>query len=369
MEDKKKTWFAEIVSGIIGIVGIVTTIISTFIADTNRWFFVYFVFLAAETLLVIIIMWNIKIRYDYEKSVDSLKEQKEKICNILSAKEEAAKELEHKYKKTVSVIATNIKSISKLHNELCNRIPKISEKSYHILMAMEQSGVENVEVAKKEINNSCTEFSIGLFDLYKRYSTNLLTSAVTIIESYLKLNDYSHKVSMTIKLFNKPLYDKDSRGDITVYTAFRDKRTYEENEREIGIAPYTIDGNADFTICLQKEQFVINNAKKDSENYLNEHKDFDAYYNCAAVVPIRLKQVDSSFKFFGYLCCDCLNTDENVEVLDKEVAQLLFSMAQSYATFLETLNANWIDRVKNIEGQAETFLEKIFDKTFRNKKR
>lgn len=97
--------------------------------------------------------------------------------------------------------------------------------------------------------------------------------------------------------------------------------------------------------------------------------DFDLYYNCAVVVALRVKQADGSMKYLGYLCCDTLNTDLSKEVFDKEVAQLLFSMAQLYATFLETLDSNWIDRMQDNFEFEQNFLELICKKTYHGKKR
>ena len=154
-----------------------------------------------------------------------------------------------------------------------------------------------------------------------------------------------------------------------MYTAFRDKCTYDQHEREIGEEPYTILGNADFVQCLTKDHFIINNANKNSQSYANEHVDFDLYYNCAVVVALRVKQADGSMKYLGYLCCDTLNTDLSKEVFDKEVAQLLFSMAQLYATFLETLDSNWIDRMQDNFEFEQNFLELICKKTYHGKKR
>ncbi len=59
----------------------------------------------------------------------------------------------------------------------------------------------------------------------------------------------------------------------------------------------------------------------------------------------------------------------NREVFDKKVAQLLFSMAQLYATFLETLNSNWIDRMQDNSESKKYFLELICKKTYHGKKR
>ena len=179
---------------------------------------------------------------------------------------------------------------------------------------------------------------------------------------------YSMRVSATIKLFNRPyLSDEDNRKEIIVYTAFRDKRTYEKKQREIGEEPYTIDGNVDFVHCLKKDHFIINNAKKDSDNYMNEHTDFDRYYNCAIVVAIRTKLLGNRFKHFGYLCCDCLSQQDAEEIFDTRSANFLFAIAKQYATYFDTLDANWNDRMKEIadfNDLPRTFSKLVFDNTF-----
>lgn len=204
--------------------------------------------------------------------------------------------------------------------------------------------------------------------MYKRYSGNFLNYLVTIEEAWLAAKGLQKNVSATIKLFDKPYYSRDNgRNKIVVYTAFRDKKTYDKHDREIGEVAYTIDGNVDFVHCLRKDHFIINNAKKNSGNYMNEHADFDAYYNCAVVVSIRTKQTDGTYKYFGYLCCDCLNPQENIEIFDTQSAQLLFALAQQYATYLDTLDSNWIDRRNGLDMLPQGFLQLVYSKTMLGK--
>lgn len=376
MFDKFKTHFSEIVGWVVGLLGVGATLFCEFATETNGFSTAFIAILATEILLVVICLWNLKIKYSYEKENETLRNTVSELQDTLVKTEERQeihleeekqkKEEEKKsFYRYVSTIISNLKNASKLNNELCNRIPEINETAYHLLETLQASGIEDAEVVQSEIVKSYREFAIALYDLYKRYSSNLLNHVVNMVEAYLHLHGHLHKVSATIKLFDKPFtIQNGERNHAIVYTAFRDKYTYDAKEREIGQVCYTIDGNVDFAMCLRKDQFIINNARKDSESYLNEHKDFDAYYNCAVVVPIRIKQVDNSFKFLGYLCCDCLNPDNQTEVFDKEVAQLLFSLAQIYGTFLETLDSNWNDRVKGVESLPQSFLSLIFSKTF-----
>ena len=72
-------------------------------------------------------------------------------------------------------------------------------------------------------------------------------------------------------------------------------------------------------------------------------------------------------KIYGYLCCDCLNDKyDNQEIFDKGAAQYLFAFAQNFATFLETLDANWLDRFYDKTTELpKTAIELIYDKTYK----
>lgn len=372
--DTLKKFFTEILGWIIGIIGIISTIICAFATGDSEFIIIYVVVVALETILTIIAIWHIRIKHDYETTskqlADEVADKERTIVDLVASNHAQKAELEDKYGKAMSTIISTMKNASKLNNDLCNRIPEISAKSYSLLEALQKGGIADQELMQEEIAKSYRDFANALFDLFKRYSSNLLSYAVTMVEAYLRANNCDLPVSATIKLFDKPLMSKDDRSAITVYTAFRDKRTYDEHEREIGQEPYTIEGNIDFGYCLVKDHFIINNAKKDSGSYLNEHVDFDKYYNCAVVVPIRIKQVNSTYKFLGFLCCDCLNKgDSGAEIFGKEVAQMLFAMAQIYGTFLETLDSNWLDRTNEMNGLPTSILALIYGQTFTGKKK
>ena len=374
MISKLKEHFLDVISCIIGLLGVIASFVSAFITDTNGLGYICFIILATEAMLVGIGIWNYKIKHSYENKRRELEMKLENLQNdyerykqnVNIEKKQKLQEYNEK-NKNISIIVTNIKNASKLNSELCNRIPQITEKSYHLLETLLDSKVEDDNIISSEIKKSYQEFFIGLYDLYNRYSSHLLNYIIVMLETYLRYKGISQELSSTIKLFNKPLFRDELPEDIIVYTAFRDKKTYDKNEREIGAEPYTIKGNVDFVRCLQKDHYIMNNEKKDSESYFNEHVDFDSYYNCAVVVPLRIKQADNSYKFLGYLCCDCLNLQESIDVFDKEMAQLLFSMAQQYAMFLETLDSNWIDRIMNDQTNPQSFLELIFERTYTGK--
>jgi hypothetical protein len=57
----------------------------------------------------------------------------------------------------------------------------------------------------------------------------------------------------------------------------------------------------------------------------------------------------------------CLNNEySGKEVFDVSAAQYLYAFAQNMATFLETLDSNWIDRFKDNPKEPDTILEVLF---------
>lgn len=369
----KKIGFGDKMGWLVGVVGIVATLISAFRTETNGFVYIFIGLLVAEVIAVFAWLWALHERYRMTQKVDEiqseikkLKDENTKLQNDLKKSQTDEEAKLNEVRKKIEDICVNQKNVSKLYNEFCTRIPNIAERSYHILETLQKGGMKDTEELQKEVVYSFNEFAAGLYDVYKIYSSNLLNYLVRIEESYLASKGIQVDVAATIKLFDKPyVAKKDSRDKIVVYTAFRDKETFEKHEREVGNKKYTIDGNGDFVHCLKKDHFVVNNAKKNSENYMNEHIDFDAYYNCAIVVSIRTKLADGTYKYFGYLCCDCKNAQEGLEVFDKPAAQLLFSLAQQYATFLSTLDSNWVDRTAGgIGGLPQGFLQLIYAKAF-----
>ena len=361
---KKHFW--EFISALIGLGGIVASIISACASNFQGLHYTFWVVLASELIILFLGCSNFKIKYSFQKDK---KEMEESLKNDISNLKKQNNELQLKescIQKDISKVATKFKNICKLNNDFCYRIPNITIKTYRDIEYLTQSTLGDDE-KKIRIENTKNDFSYSLFELYKRYSTNILKETIDLLETYLNVQCKTQKLSATVKLFDIPYnIHYANSNDIMVYTAFRDKSTYEENKREIGLEPYTIRGNADFVRCLTKEHFIINNAKKGDGSYMNEHDDFDAYYNCAIVVPIRIKEPNNSKNYFGYLCCDCLNTNYNEDVFDEGSANLLFSIAQLYSMFLETLNSNWHDRYSDDDNPH--FLNLIFKYTYKGKK-
>ena len=381
-EKRKRITIIDIISCIIAFFGVVATIVSAHLKQIPGFQYIFIGLITTQLTVICIWFWVLK---DSHKKNITIEKKESQIKNLQDEKEQIKEEIELSKKKcsesvdaikqkntsyqesvinNIQTISINIKNVSKLYNDFSMRIPKAVERSYHYVDMLSNIETITPEKSASELQFSFNEFEINMFDIYKKYSKNILDYLVLIEESYLNIKSISQRISATIKLFNIPYICADDRSKIVVYTAFRDKKTYDEKNREIGEGRYTIDGNVDFNHCLSRDFFLINNAKKDSTNYMNEHKDFDQYYNCAIVVPIKTKIEGGDYKYYGFLCCDCLNKNEGEEPFDEHSANFLFAVSQHYATFLDLINANWKEGLKRLAKQQEDFLDLIFRKTF-----
>lgn len=367
---------SELVSYLVGIIGIGSTVFSLIMTEQNGFNTAFIVSMIMQLMLTVALGWCVYEKWNHKKEIGILNEEQGKIQTQLMEEKENA-ENHHNIAKAkvdeclsrIGTIASQVKNISKLNNDFSTRIPELTERAYHILEILQIGNITDRETISDEMRNALDQYALGLFELFKRYTANLLGYIITLEEACLAIRGYSHKVSSTVKLFHMPLdFTYTQKEDIVVYTAFRDKETYDEGKREVGLATYSIEKNIDFVQCLQKDHFIINNATKDSNSYWNEHDDFDQYYNCTIVVPIRTKQPDGKFIYYGYLCCDCLSNDNpKSEVFDKQCAQFLYAAAQSYAIFLETLDSNWRDRVQEIDDQPDSFIKIIYSRTYKGR--
>lgn len=365
MEEKTiKDYLIEIGGIITTIIGIGISVISAVSALQNGGFTILIALCSINMILALFIGYHYKIRKNYEKTMKTVKEEIQNKDSLIISLESQIQKNKEGVDNSFSKIVNELKHISKLNIDFVNKAIDVTGKSYEILKSLEDASIIDDEYLEKEITKSHKEYGVRLYDIYKRYTSNFLRHLTEMMNQYISLKKYNVTVSSTIKLFDKPLIDMTERTDITVYTAFRDLATYEKDEREVGKKRYTIDGNVDFSMCLNKEQYINNNIEKNDSSYANENTQFYEYYNCVVVVPIRIKWQENNFSTFGYLCCDCMNNSD-AEIFGKEAAQLLFSAARIYATFLEMLNTNWYERMARIKGYPKSFLTYICNITLK----
>lgn len=364
-----------------GVFGALASLFSAVKTEENGFVTLFITSLVMELVVQVLLGWNIYERFRHknkEKELNEKLKEANKRCEEIRAEvDEEKKKLDKERSgidRLLSDISLSIKNNSIHNNTLLVKIPAVGDESYQYSDIITGTEKLTEDEKRKYLIQDADRYANELFDIFKRYCATLLAQVVKLEKSYVAISGYEIKMSATIKLLDKTyVHGVDRRTEVKVYTAFRDKDTYEDKndhgmpKREIGQKLYSIDGNVDFDTCLTKEFYIINNASRNLSNYRNEHEGFDDFYNCAIIVPIRVTLANGSKMFFGFLCCDCLNENyEGEEIFDKGAAQYLFAFAQNFATFIETLDANWQDRFSDeaVEGISKSIIEMVFQKTF-----
>lgn len=387
MDKEKKLGFQKyidlstIIGAGVGVLGAVATVFAAVKTEENGFLTVFVLSVVLEVVALIMLVLQIIEKFRHKIREDELtaaiEAAKEECIRTKAEVDEKIKELNRDHEnviKHLSTISASIKNNSIHNNELLVKVPSKGDESYRYSDLVIDSNLDDNKKREALIQDA-QHYATELFDVFKRYCSDMLFEVIKLETAYIKIRGYDLRISATIKLFDKSYtHNIDRRTEFKVYTAFRDNETYEDKNdqglprREIGQRLYSIDGNIDFTDCLLKDAYFINNASRNMNNYRNEHEDFDEFYNCTIVVPIRTKLPDGNKMFFGYLCCDCFNDKyPGEEIFDKGAAQYLFAFAQNLATFIETLDTNWLDRFSDeaVDDIPSSAIEMIYNKTFR----
>ena len=375
-ESKRFSWLkkassTDIISWIIGAVGIGGTICTVFYSDSIVYGVVYGIISQCASIAAwaTAIIKTSKKEKEFEDDLKEYnkreKEDQDKIIEQKNIVKKVKKDIEELFS-SMEYISNSIKCQSINSDEMLVLIAKEGDKQYKLLS--ESVLMKNVEdVDKNVIINYAQNYADTLFNIFNRYCRSATDETIKVIGKYLESRGYHNRVSITIKLFNKPYNSRfDKNEDIEVYTAFRDNETYREGKREVGERMYSIGANTDFAQCLNREYFQKNNIKRGDGGYVNQNESFYEYYNCTTVVPLRVKDSGGIYKYFGYYCCDCKNKDDSTEeILDETCERFLFAFGKYIATFLETLDNNWVDRFNKCDINTKTFLEVLFVKIFK----
>ncbi len=261
------------------------------------------------------------------------------------------------------------KNINKRINNFLTLICDESDRYYcsinHIKEKLQnqEHSEDYIELCKSQIEEERQKYRKSLYNLYNRYVKGVVEETLGIIINDLRSKGISLNVSMSLKLFDFTYRASTDPKKMRIYTAFRDKETYDKKEREIGGRHYCIDLNGDFHKCLSHESYIKNNITNAMEDYLNENfPNCIQYYNCTAVVPI-ICDYKSDKQIYGFFCCDSLNDKYECEIFDKRTADILYSAALTMGIFFDSINAAWSYIVDNDE---QDFLSYLHKQTYKN---
>lgn len=342
--EKKWEKWSSFVGVFCSLLGIVVSILTCISSPSNVAIAASVV--GCQIMILVFCILSI-INYRNNKKMVETIEANSKI--IIDKNKHLLDDLEQKYKfKEVFTdkLSLYYKSINKRINNFLTLICDESDRYFAYVYSIKgkyeiKKDDDIIEQCKIELEEQQNKYKESLCELFRRYIRGVFEEILKILIAYLKSRNLELNVSVTLKLFEETYNFENPNQRVKIYTAFRDKETYDIGEREVGRKQYSIDLNGDFHNCLSKECYIRNNIKENDDDYLNENfPESLRHYNCTVVVPIicdykRNKQV------YGFLCCDTLNHKYDEEVFDKKVANILYATSLTIGTFLDTLNSSW----------------------------
>lgn len=304
-------------------------------------------FISELLLLVLAIYFIFQAIFFYVKK-DNYDKQEYKMKTIMNTQEkllENNKTAISNYKEFIDqfrILIDNTKS----KNELNKTIYKLSESDE---VGNNEKRVIADFKAKTEItelNNLCG----SLVTRYNRFLANTFTYLQNSIEEYFDAKGLRINVAIALKQLYEPTYYSelnDMKSDI--YTAFRDRRTYESRKRnETWEKPFCIKKNSDFVLSIARDYCIFNYEKKSSSNgglYRNENENFYENYNSGVTVSI-YTCFEGKRKLFGFLACDSLITSDQRrklgdEPFDYNIANMMAASSNIIALFLDDFLEIW----------------------------
>jgi len=214
-----------------------------------------------------------------------------------------------------------------------------------------------IESMRKRIDNESIRL---LMDEYNHFLGNVLSYLKNILDEWFSVKGLGLKVSISIKQFNRIVEGKDDINDVKIITTFRDNKTYNRKDREIGEIEYRIDANTASRYCLNKPCFIKNNISPDASDYSNENARFKEFYNCTIVAPIVCKYSDMDI-FYGYIACDVLNNDDmNKDIFDDYMGDIMIVAGKIIGMYFDEIDYQWDAIMVRHEPPNDDFLASIY---------
>lgn len=353
----------------ISLVGMIVSIVLTIINPGNA-----VISVAVIACQVIVLIFSFSCYHVIAESKKAIANSEDQIAQNELSYQRSEKIMADKLalsNKFIERLAIFEKSINKRINNFLTLICDENDKYFYNLYFVQDDytdedpdNVRAIARYQKHLKNEQKNYTERMYDLYKRFIVMTMEDLVNIISAYLHVKGIDTRITLALKLFDVTYHTDIDLKKVRVYTAFRDKKTYEDGTREIGLRHYSIDDNSDFLICLKKESYIRNNINRDAEDYANENFPSSLqHYNCTAVVPV-ISDYKSDRNLFGYLCCEATNRDPSIDLFDKRITDILYSAALTIGMFFDSANNSW-DYVAETEEQE--FLTFLHNKCYKGK--
>ncbi len=353
MRYKIMKWYkviAAIFSAFVSTIGLVLSILGIISHNNSNADSIYtlVVLIIAESFMIFSVVYSV-ISF-YKDKVNTI-ELQNKIIKV------------EREKVAVKTIFENNKSIVATYKDCNDQLNSILEQyidtnktiDIHNKDIQDNSSDDNVKKSTLEYTISLREKENNelkrlLIQQYNRFLGNISNLLRRSIEEYLVSKDCNEPVSITIKQLSVPTLYKDlDKSKVSIYTAFRDYKTYSSKKRnETWKKEFSISKNSDFIMSIEKEYYIFNFMDKkylDDGLYLNENSSFYENYNSGITCTIH-SCIDGERKLFGYLACDSLLSEKTKktngkDIYDWNIANLMMFAAHVIAMYLDSFLKIW----------------------------
>ncbi len=245
-------------------------------------------------------------------------------------------------------IITNYKDVDDTLNKI---VADYQESITRIKTIREHTHGQNDEIIneyiEKESLKEYENFRHSLIRLYNNFHINILNCLKSSLSSYSAARGYKCSIAIATKQLTDPIeYSKIDERAPNIYTAFRDSQTYNNKLRnETWTKKFSIYENSDFSHSIAKDYCIFNNISRKSGMYRNENRAYYEYYNSGITYAI-YSCIGGERKLYGFIACDSLLTDKEIEkngaeMFDLNMANILSVGAHMIAVFLEKFLKVW----------------------------
>lgn len=325
--------------------------------DPNNENFIFIILLLAEFFLVLSTIYSI---FSVFRSLINKSDADTKNIQIL------------KYKSANKTIFENNKAIITTYKDFNDKLNIIKDnyvntnqllkEHYNKLLNSDCSDdiEEYIEIEKKRVHENLKNDLISNYNRFLSSTTNLLRQSM---QEYLATKDYSASVSIAIKQLDKPTnYSSIDKENISVFTTFRDSKTYSSKQRnETWEKEFKISKNSDFMISIEKDYYIFNFMDRnylEDGLYQNENSAFYENYNSGVTCTIN-SCINGKRKLFGYLACDslitCKDNEAKVNAYDWEAANIMMFTANIIGMYLENFLKIWKNNYENYQEDLENW--------------
>ena len=344
--DKYLKKISAIMSWVFNIAGLILAVLSFITSDADLgWIVVLFIIAFDCVFLIVVSIYEtllFKRGAAFENDIIQKKDKDiEQLKRQLDLSDNQTNKLRYYYKYIIDKLNQYSKHLLVVYHEYLEANKSIDEISSKC--ANNNDAIKFNEAIQDLRETAFYNFEQSTKKAYNDFLKEITNELKLILDASLMQKGCMLETSISVKQFNRIIFNPEKYSDVRVLTTFRDNQTYSRGDRKVGDRWFSISKNTDFIFCLTHPYFLKNNIQADDKTYDNENKGFLDYYNCAIVVPIKCKFPDADH-IYGYLACDILNKGyvyPQESLLDNKMAEIMEATANIIGLYFDDLDYQW----------------------------